>query len=78
MLIRLAWHTSGSYDKETNTGGSNYSTMRFPTVAGHGGNAGLGNARDKLDPIKAKFPEISYGDLWVSNAWDRDVLAIAC
>ena len=28
MLVRLAWHASGSYDKASNTGGSNGATMR--------------------------------------------------
>jgi len=30
VLLRLGWHSSGTYDKETNTGGSNGATMRFP------------------------------------------------
>lgn len=32
ILVRLAWHCSGSYDKASNTGGSNGATMRcgFP------------------------------------------------
>lgn len=29
VLVRLAWHASGTYDKETKTGGSNGATMRF-------------------------------------------------
>ena len=28
ILVRLAWHASGSYDKASNTGGSNGATMR--------------------------------------------------
>ena len=28
VLIRLAWHSAGSYDKASNTGGSNGATMR--------------------------------------------------
>jgi len=38
--------------------------MRFPAESNHGGNAGLGVARNKLEPIKQEFPDISYGDLW--------------
>lgn len=64
VLVRLAWHASGTYDKETGTGGSNGATMRFSPEAGHGANAGLKSARDFLEPVKAKFPWISYGDLW--------------
>ncbi|RPD57600.1 cytochrome c peroxidase [Lentinus tigrinus ALCF2SS1-7] len=64
VVVRLAWHSSGTYDKETNTGGSNYATMRFEPEATHGANAGLKVARDVLEPIKQEFPWISYGDLW--------------
>lgn len=28
VLVRLAWHASGTYDKDTKTGGSNGATMR--------------------------------------------------
>ncbi|PHH53284.1 Cytochrome c peroxidase, mitochondrial [Ceratocystis fimbriata CBS 114723] len=65
VLLRLAWHASGTYDKETGTGGSNGATMRFNPESGHGANAGLKTARDFLEPVKAKFPWISYSDLWI-------------
>jgi len=64
VLLRLAWHSSGTYDKETNTGGSNYATMRFKPEAEHGANNGLNVARDHMEKIKQEFPWISYGDLW--------------
>lgn len=64
VLVRLAWHASGTYDKDTNTGGSNGATMRFCPESRHGANAGLGVARSLLDPIKSKHPNISYADLW--------------
>ena len=65
LLIRLAWHASGTYDKSTNTGGSNGATMRFPLEANDGANAGLIHARDFLAPIKARNPYISFADLWI-------------
>lgn len=55
VLLRLAWHCSGTYDKETKTGGSNGATMRFAPESGHGANAGLIAARDFLEPIKGEF-----------------------
>ncbi|KAJ3218603.1 heme peroxidase [Dinochytrium kinnereticum] len=64
VLVRLAWHAAGTYDVKTGTGGSNGATMRFDPEASHGANAGLKTARDLLEPIKKKFPEISYSDLW--------------
>jgi len=65
VLLRLAWHASGTYDKETGTGGSNGATMRFNPEASHGANAGLKAARDFLEPVKEKFPWITYSDLWI-------------
>ncbi|KAJ3310156.1 heme peroxidase [Boothiomyces sp. JEL0838] len=64
VLVRLAWHAAGTYDVKTGTGGSNGATMRFAPESAHGANAGLGVARDLLEPIKKKFPKISYSDLW--------------
>ncbi|KAH7108028.1 cytochrome c peroxidase [Auriculariales sp. MPI-PUGE-AT-0066] len=64
LLLRLAWHSSGTYDKETGTGGSNYATMRFEPEALHGANNGLAIARGVMEQIKKEFPWISYGDLW--------------
>jgi cytochrome c peroxidase len=52
VLLRLAWHASGTYDKETGTGGSNGATMRFAPESDHGANAGLVAARDFLEPVK--------------------------
>ncbi|RDL36836.1 Peroxidase [Venustampulla echinocandica] len=65
VLVRLAWHASGTFDKETGTGGSNGATMRFAPEGDHGANAGLVAARDFLAPVKAKFPWITYSDLWI-------------
>ncbi|KAJ4420752.1 heme peroxidase [Gnomoniopsis sp. IMI 355080] len=65
VLLRLAWHCSGTYDELTKTGGSNGATMRFAPEADHGANAGLKHARDFLEPVKEKFPWITYSDLWI-------------
>jgi len=64
VLIRLAWHSSGTFDRVTGTGGSNGALMRFPPESAHGANAGLEVARSRLEPIKAKYPSLSYSDLW--------------
>lgn len=64
VLLRLAWHASGTYDAATGTGGSNGATMRFAPERDHGANAGLKAARDFLEPVKEQFPWISYSDLW--------------
>lgn len=42
--------------------------MRFEPEISHGANAGLADAQKLLEPVKAKFPEISYADLWTYTA----------
>lgn len=64
VLVRLAWHASGTYDAATGTGGSNGATMRYQIEAKDGANNGLEHARAFLEPIKKQFPWISYADLW--------------
>lgn len=65
VLLRLAWHSSGTYNKEDGTGGSNGGTMRFRAEASHSANNGLEIARNLLESkIKPKYPDISYGDLY--------------
>eukprot|EP00752_Nemacystus_decipiens_P009671 g8640.t1 len=63
-LVRLAWHSSGTYDKISKTGGSQGGTMRFQQELADGANAGLVNAVGWLEPIKKKYPGLSYGDLY--------------
>jgi len=42
--------------------------MRFSPESNHGANAGLQVARDLLEPIKARHPNVSYADLWTFAA----------
>lgn len=65
VLLRLAWHSSGTYNAADGSGGSNGGTMRFRAEAEHSANNGLQIARDLLEKhIKPKFPELSYGDMY--------------
>ncbi|KAK6720968.1 hypothetical protein SNK05_004062 [Fusarium graminearum] len=64
VLVRLAWHSSGTYDKVTDTGGSNGAGMRYEAEGGDPANAGLQNARVFLEPVKRLHPWITYSDLW--------------
>lgn len=64
-MVRLAWHSSGTYDRMSKTGGSGGGTIRFKEELAHGGNAGLDKMVAKLEPIKSKFPDVSYADLYV-------------
>lgn len=63
-FIRLAWHASGTYQSSDNSGGSNGGRQRFKPESTYGNNAGLDKARAALEPVKSKFPELSYADLY--------------
>jgi len=65
MLVRLAWHSCGSYGKATNDGGSNGGTIRMCPESNHGGNAGLKHAIGCLSTIKENNPGASWADLIV-------------
>jgi len=66
-LVRLAWHSSGTYDKMSKTGGSQQGTMRFKEEFSHGANAGLPDtAVAWMEPIHEKYADagLSYADLY--------------
>lgn len=63
IMVRLAWHDSGTYNVEDGSGGANAS-IRYMPESGHGANAGLKIAMDLLEPIKAANPTMSYADLY--------------
>jgi Peroxidase len=67
-LVRLAWHSSGTYDKMRKDGGSQKGTIRFTEELKHGANAGLDLAVSWLEPIKKKYDReganLSYADLY--------------
>jgi len=67
ILIRLAWHDSGTYDQAfvaswPACGGANGS-IRFAPELAHGANAGLKKAILYLEPFNEKFPTLSWADL---------------
>jgi len=65
-LVRLAWHSSGTYDKMSKDGGSGGGTIRFKEELAHGGNAGLGEtAVPWMEDVKTKYGDsLSYADLY--------------
>jgi len=65
VLVRLAWHTSGTWCCKTNTGGSTGATMRLEPECSVVANAGMDKARAFLEPIKEKYPDVSYADIWI-------------
>lgn len=64
VVVRLAWHSSGTYDKNAGDGGSGPGTMNHGDEQGYDANAGLDVARSFLKPIHNQFPWISSGDLY--------------
>jgi len=42
--------------------------MRFEPEVSWGANAGLDYAQSLLEPVKKKFPDVSYADLWIFAA----------
>jgi L-ascorbate peroxidase len=68
ILIRLAWHDSGTYSVEAKDqpwpkpGGATAS-IRFKPELGHAANNGLDIALNLLNPIKEEVPDMSWSDL---------------
>ncbi|KAL0409872.1 UNVERIFIED_CONTAM: L-ascorbate peroxidase 2, cytosolic [Sesamum latifolium] len=63
IVLRLAWHSAGTYDWKTKTGGP-FGTIRHPAELSHEANNGLDIAVRLLEPIKQQFPILSYADFY--------------
>ncbi|KAF2542510.1 hypothetical protein F2Q68_00033026 [Brassica cretica] len=63
IVLRLAWHSAGTFDKKTKTGGP-FGTIRLPRELADDANNGLDIAVRLLEPIKDLFPILSYADFY--------------